>query len=135
MLKNVVEIRVRFSEIDALHIVWHGHYVKYFEDGREAFGEAYGLSYMDCYRAGYKLPITSVHCDYRKSALWGDRLRIETTYIPQLAAKVRFEYKIINSEEVLLAKGYSEQVFLNNDGELELIKPEFIQNWEAQWIK
>ena len=37
------EIGIRFNEVDALGIVWHGNYVKYFEDGREAFGEKFDL--------------------------------------------------------------------------------------------
>ena len=40
-------IKVRFSEIDSMQIVWHGEYVRYFEDGRESFGKHYGLGYMD----------------------------------------------------------------------------------------
>ena len=32
------EVRVRFTETDPLGIVWHGNYIQYFEDGREAFG-------------------------------------------------------------------------------------------------
>ena len=31
MLKNYVEIPVRFNEVDSLRVVWHGHYIKYFE--------------------------------------------------------------------------------------------------------
>jgi len=27
------EIRVRFSEVDSMGVVWHGNYLKYFEDG------------------------------------------------------------------------------------------------------
>ena len=42
-------IKVRFSEIDSMQIVWHGEYVRYFEDGRESFGKHYGLGYMDIY--------------------------------------------------------------------------------------
>ena len=34
-----IDLRIRFNEIDALGIVWHGHYIKYFEDAREAFGK------------------------------------------------------------------------------------------------
>ena len=37
-LTNRTTFRVRFSEIDSMQIVWHGEYVRYFEDGREAFG-------------------------------------------------------------------------------------------------
>ena len=45
-----VIIRVRFNETDPLGIVWHGNYIKYFEEGREAFGRKYGLSYLDVQR-------------------------------------------------------------------------------------
>ena len=38
-LTNRTTFRVRFSEIDSMQIVWHGEYVRYFEDGREAFGQ------------------------------------------------------------------------------------------------
>jgi hypothetical protein len=41
MKKSLIEktaIPVRFNEADPLGIVWHGHYIRYFEDGREAFG-------------------------------------------------------------------------------------------------
>ena len=36
MLKNTIEHAIKFSEVDSLRVVWHGHYVRYFEDGREA---------------------------------------------------------------------------------------------------
>ncbi len=36
-LTNRTTFRVRFSEIDSMQIVWHGEYVRYFEDGRESF--------------------------------------------------------------------------------------------------
>ena len=46
-LSYVAEIPVRFSEVDSLQIVWHGHYIEYMEEAREAFGKKYGLSYLD----------------------------------------------------------------------------------------
>ncbi len=36
-LINSTKFRVRFSEVDSLRIVWHGNYLKYFEDGRDAW--------------------------------------------------------------------------------------------------
>ena len=47
-LSCITPLRVRFSEVDSMRVVWHGEYVRYFEDGREAFGEQYpGLGYLD----------------------------------------------------------------------------------------
>ena len=49
-LESESTFKVRFSEVDSMKIVWHGNYVHYFEDGREAFGKKYeGLSYLDMY--------------------------------------------------------------------------------------
>ena len=52
-LSESLIITVRFSETDPLGIVWHGNYIKYFEDGREAFGRKYGISYLNVEREGY----------------------------------------------------------------------------------
>ena len=40
-LVNKIRTKVRFSEVDSMHIVWHGNYIKYLEDGREGFGNAF----------------------------------------------------------------------------------------------
>ena len=40
-------VRVRFQEVDALQVVWHGHYLGYFEEGRHAFGRAHGFEYQE----------------------------------------------------------------------------------------
>ena len=44
---------VRFSEVDSMGVVWHGHYAMYFEDAREAFGAKYGLEYLMMYGKGF----------------------------------------------------------------------------------
>ena len=33
------DLRVRFQEIDSMHVVWHGHYITYFEEARRLVGE------------------------------------------------------------------------------------------------
>ena len=57
-LTTVTFTKVRFSEVDSMHVVWHGEYVRYLEDGREAFGREFpGIGYLDFYRNGYTAPI------------------------------------------------------------------------------
>ena len=48
---------VRFNETDPLGIVWHGNYITYFEDGREAFGRHFGISYLDIQKSGFSLAV------------------------------------------------------------------------------
>ena len=59
-LTNRTTLRVRFSEVDSMEVVWHGEYVRYMEDGREAFGRQYGIGYTDIRDAGYVVPIVEL---------------------------------------------------------------------------
>ena len=51
-LKTSKEFEIRFSEVDSMNIVWHGSYMMYFEDAREAFGREYGIAYLDIFGNG-----------------------------------------------------------------------------------
>lgn len=131
-ITHTIEQDVKFSEVDSLGIVWHGHYVQYFEDGREAFGKKYNLRYLDFYENGYVVPIVSLQCDFKRSLRYGDRMIIETTYIPTPSAKLNFEYKIINATtKELIITGSTSQVFLSSgDLVLQLTNPQFFQDWK-----
>ena len=94
ILKDVKETSIRFSEVDALGIVWHGHYVTFMEDGRESFGNAHGISYLDIQAAGYTTPVVSIKCSYKRPLKYGEKILIETSYIDSPAAKIIFQYRI-----------------------------------------
>jgi acyl-CoA thioester hydrolase len=135
VLSDQTEITVRFNEADPLGIVWHGHYVRYFEDGREAFGKRFGISYLDFYHQGLAVPVVSVNCDYKKPLRYGDAVIVETTYIGMKAAKLKFDYKIFESRsKALVAVGSSLQVFVDaRKFELQLTVPPFFQQWKEKW--
>jgi acyl-CoA thioester hydrolase len=130
------EVTVRFNEADPLGIVWHGHYLRYFEDGREAFGKQYGISYLDFYRNGLAVPIVSVHCDYKKPLRYGEAVIVETTYEPTAAAKLHFSYKMFESVgNHIVATGSSVQVFVDvKSFELQLTVPDYFEQWKNKWL-
>ncbi|MEO6718792.1 MAG: acyl-CoA thioesterase [Ferruginibacter sp.] len=133
-LINRTEILVRFNEADPLGIVWHGHYIRYFEDGRESFGKEHQLGYLHVYKLGYITPIVNVQCDYKKSLRFGDTLIVETIYIPCEAAKIKFKYRLYNAATAeLVATGSSVQVFLDKESSvLQLNNPPFFESWKDQ---
>jgi len=135
VLTDQTEVAVRFNEADPLGIVWHGHYVRYFEDGREAFGKRFGISYLDFYHQGLAVPVVSVHCDYKKPLRYGDSVVVETTFINAAAAKLKFEYKIFETRNsALVARGSTLQVFVDvKTFELQLTIPPFLEAWKKQW--
>ena len=128
------EIAVRFNEADPLGIVWHGHYIRYFEDGREAFGNSHGLSYLDFYKQGFVVPVVKVDCDYKRSLRYGDRVIIESRYVPCIAAKIIFEYTLFNAKSSeIVATGSSLQVFLDKEtSTLQLTNPPFFEEWKKR---
>lgn len=134
-LTNRTTLRVRFSEVDSMEVVWHGEYVRYMEDGREAFGCQYGIGYTDIRDSGYVVPIVDLNIQYKQSLRYGESAIVETRYIRTDAAKILFEYLIFReSDGVLVATGSSMQVFVNNTtGILELNNPDFYTAWKERW--
>jgi acyl-CoA thioester hydrolase len=130
----VKEIEVRFNELDPLGVVWHGNYIKYFEDGREDFGLKHGISYSDLKQEGVMAPIVSVQCDYKRFVRYGEKLLVETSFIDNPAAKIILKYKIFRKEDQeIVAEGSTMQVFTDTNGELLLIPPAFAVEWKRKW--
>jgi acyl-CoA thioester hydrolase len=134
LLINTIEIEVKFSDVDMLGVVWHGNYIRYFEDGREAFGKQYGLGYMDVYNAGFIVPIVNVNCDYKRFLRYEDKVIIETVYTPTESAKINFTYRLLNAQTgELVVKGSTVQVFVHRDNfELQLTNPDFFLDWKQK---
>jgi acyl-CoA thioester hydrolase len=133
-LTSRTEVLVRFNEADPLGIVWHGHYIRYFEDGREAFGIKHNLGYLEVYQLGYVIPVVQVQCDFKRSLRYGDRVIVETTFIATDAAKLKFSYRLFNEATgELVATGSSVQVFLSKeDSVLQLANPPFFEDWKKK---
>ncbi|WP_437919200.1 acyl-CoA thioesterase [Sphingobacterium sp. LRF_L2] len=131
-LKENVTIPVRFSEVDSLGIVWHGHYILYFEQGREAFGRAYGIDYLTVKKAGYTTPIVKSSCEHRLPLRYGENARIETSFIDTPAAKLIFRFRIFNDKNELVCLGETIQVFLDGDNNLALNIPAFVIEWKRK---
>ncbi|RAW00143.1 acyl-CoA thioesterase [Pseudochryseolinea flava] len=134
ILSYRTDIPVRFNEADPLGVVWHGHYLRYFEDGREAFGKEYGLAYLDFYHHGLAVPVVSAHCDYKRPLRYGDSMIVETIYESTPAAKLIFHYKIFSKQQQeLIATGTTTQVFVDvKTFDLHLTMPPFFEGWRNQ---
>lgn len=129
-ISHTSKVRVRFTETDPLGIVWHGNYIQYFEDGREAFGRHHGISYLDQKKHNFSTPIVKSTCEHKLPLRYGDVAEIKTTYIDSPAAKMIFKYEIYNPDGEVVCVGETVQVFVELEGELSLVIPEFFLNWK-----
>jgi len=127
-------IAIRFSEVDSMSVVWHGSYVKYFEDAREAFGLQYGLDYMTIYNHGFYAPLVDLSFQYKRALSYQSKPVVKITYRPTAAAKIVFDYEITDAVTGdVAATGHSVQVFTDLEGNLEWANPTFYAQWKAQW--
>lgn len=130
----ISKVRVRFVETDPLGIVWHGNYIQYFEDGREAFGRHHNIAYLDQKEFGFATPIVKSSSEHKLPLRYGDVATIKTIYVDSRAAKMIFRYEIFNQDDLLVCTGETVQVFVNEigQGELSLVIPEFFKEWKQK---
>ncbi len=131
-LTITTDIKIRFGEVDSMGIVWHGNYVKYLEDGREAFGKKYGLGYMDVYKNyGFMLPIVKLDIDYKNQLFYEDEAELKISLVENAASKLIYEYELRRKKDnLLILNAISIQVFMNSERKLELNTPEFFEDFK-----
>ncbi|MDY0212900.1 MAG: acyl-CoA thioesterase [Desulfuromonadaceae bacterium] len=132
-LRCSVKRIVRFEEVDALGIVWHGRYPSYFEDGRVLLGEKYGIGYMDFYTRGIAAPIKQLHVDYKLPLRFGDPFTIEALLHWSDATRLNHEFILRNAEGRITTTGYSVQLLLNAQNQVLMLPPPFYADFCTRW--
>jgi len=123
-----VAFDVRFPEVDSYGVVWHGHYVQYFEVARNALCAAAGLTPAEALALGYKVPITRFDASVKRSARLDDRLEVSCTLRPPETAKLEMDYEVRRlPDRLLLATGFTQQVLLSPNDELLLTFPRLVK--------
>jgi len=113
------EIRVRFNEVDSWGIVWHGHYIAWFEVGRMALLGKFQLLPQDFSRMGYIAPVVELKCAFKEPAHLDEEILIRTTVLKPTKAALTFLFQILRkSDRKLLASGEETQVLLTLDGKM-----------------
>lgn len=125
------KLRIRFSEVDSMNIVWHGSYSLYFEDAREEFGRKYQLDYLYMFEKGFYAPLVELHFNFKRPLTYKDEPIIEIVFRDTNAAKLIFDYTIFSSNKSeIIATGHTIQVFLDRDYKLVWNTPDFIIEWK-----
>ena len=104
--------KVNFYDTDAMAVVHHANYIRWFEIGRVEFLRAAGITLTEMMDDGYVFPITEVSAKYMNSARFDDELLIETTPEALTKAKMAFTYRVLRkSDNLLLVTGSTQNVF------------------------
>ncbi|MCK5676002.1 MAG: acyl-CoA thioesterase [Verrucomicrobia bacterium] len=126
--------RARFGEVDAMAVMWHGHYATLFEEASTELRRMSGLGYEDFFTAGVYAPIVQLHVDYFSSLLLDELFTVTATMLWTDAARINIEYTITKEDGTLAATGYTTQLFSSaKTGEPCFTLPPLLEKQQKRW--
>lgn len=87
------EILVPFFDVDTMHVVWHGHYVKYLEVARCALLDKLGHNYTHMLDSGYAWPVIDLQLRYVRGAVFGQRINVRASLV-EWENRLKIDYLI-----------------------------------------
>lgn len=129
------EKTIPFRDVDQLGVLWHGHYVAYMEEAREAFLTKYELHKIQLGVGNYILPVTHVDIHYKGAFAYGDEVVIEVEYRPCKRARVDLAYRFYRkSDRFLMTEALTSHHFFNpTTKEVAYSRPNFYKEWQEKW--
>jgi acyl-CoA thioester hydrolase len=88
-----VIIDVPFFDVDAMQVVWHGHYVKYLEVARCELLRSFQYDYHEMTESGYMWPIVDMWIKYVGSALFARKITVRAT-LKEWENRLKIDYLI-----------------------------------------
>ncbi|MFV3325215.1 acyl-CoA thioesterase [Pseudomonas sp. NY15372] len=119
------EILVPFFDVDSMHIVWHGHYVKYLEVARCALLERLDQDYPRMQASGYMWPVIDLQLRYIRGATFGQRLKVRASLV-EWEHRLKINYLIsdaLTGERMTRASTVQVAVHIAS-GEMQLASPQ-----------
>ncbi|HHP7237292.1 acyl-CoA thioesterase [Longibacter sp.] len=108
------EHRVRYRECDPMGVVYHTHYLDYFEAARTEALRDLGVRYRDLERNGIIMPVVSATVDYKQSAEYDDVVIVEAQFPEMPQVRVPIDYVVRRADtDTLLATGHTDLCFMS----------------------
>jgi len=119
--------------VDAYGVVWHGHYVGWFEVGRNDLTQQYQMGPLQLKEMNLLAPVVELDCQFKLPASFGASLIIQTTMEKTEVAKLIFRYRVLDQEKrKVLATGSTTHVLTDLKGNLLYrVPPEVLERIEA----
>ena len=92
-LSHEIEVVPPFFDIDAMDIVWHGHYVKYLELARCALLDRFDYGYTRMRESGYAWPVIELRLKYVRAATFNQPLIVRATIV-EWQNRLKIDYAI-----------------------------------------
>jgi acyl-CoA thioester hydrolase len=110
MISASVQTEVQFYHLDPMNVVWHGNYVRFFEQSRCALLDKIGFNYPQMRDAGYVYPVVDMRVKFIRPVVFGQTIEIEST-LEEYENRLKIAYKVFHIEtREVLTKGFTIQV-------------------------
>ncbi|PIQ38581.1 MAG: 4-hydroxybenzoyl-CoA thioesterase [Lysobacterales bacterium CG17_big_fil_post_rev_8_21_14_2_50_64_11] len=119
-----ITLRPAFHDIDPMDVVWHGHYLKYFELARCALLKRFNFDYPQMRESGFVWPVVDLRVKYVRPARFDQPLRVHAQIV-EWEHRLVIDYVILDAVcGEVVTRGHSTQVAVSaSTGELCLISP------------
>jgi acyl-CoA thioester hydrolase len=111
-------------------VVYHGHYLVWFEIGRTEYCRAAGLPYRKMEESGLWILVTRAECTYRRGARYDDAIRVASRLTDLQSRGLTFAYEIVDAEGRPLAEGSTRHVFADSSGKPRRAPSEIVEALE-----
>ncbi len=102
-LQHDTHLRVRYGEVDRMGVVYHSHYLVYFELGRTELLRSLGATYREVEESGTLLVVAETGLKFLRPARYDDELTVRTRLVSVRGVRMRFEYEVLRGDERLTA--------------------------------
>ncbi|MBG9988726.1 acyl-CoA thioesterase [Aerococcaceae bacterium DSM 111176] len=114
MMEKNYEHVVQYYETDAMQIVHHSNYIRWFEEARTWWLSESGMAYHRLEEMGIMMPILSVNAKYQQMMRFGDIATIHLKITKLTPVKMVISYWVYNKQtEELCVTGDSLLGFLD----------------------
>lgn len=119
MHKAEIALTVPFHDVDAMQVVWHGWYVKYFELARCALLEQVNYNYEEMFASGYSWPVVDMRIKYVKPIKFNQSILVQAQIV-EWEHRLKVKYLILDAHnKERLTKGYTSQIAVDlENGEM-----------------
>ncbi|MCS4195539.1 acyl-CoA thioesterase [Salinibacter ruber] len=119
--------RVRYRECDPMGVVYHTHYLDYFEVARtEALRHA-GVRYRDLEANGIIMPVVHVEVDYHGPAHYDDPLVVDAHFTQMPTVRVPIDYTVYREgDDDVLVTGHTTLCFTDAEVRRPTSPPEAV---------
>lgn len=109
-LSHEITLTPAFHDLDPMDVVWHGNYVRYFEQARCALLARFDYDYPAMRDSGYAWPVVDMRVKYVRPVVYGQRVTVQATIV-EWENRLKIDYLVRDADTgQRLTKGYTIQV-------------------------